>query len=294
MRYSPVSITINDKELQLLQLRKKKQKLYVQAYSSTGLEDNESWGSSAVVSYIKKRLRRKNFKGNKCFAMIGGDETTYRNIKTPRVNYKKLKKLMRYEVEKHITTDIQATVCDYIPLRNISKTEMEVLVIAINREIVKNCMTTMLDAGLCPVAIDAESLTLLRFWQFSVSDTRPSIVLHSGDNSSRLILTKDAEYLFSRNIPVGYSAETLDQLISEINHSLEYYQSERGENVNINSLYLVGSKTNPISKQLTAALGLPTHIVTVTDSIDRTDDHFFNSCDKFNLTIGLALRAWAR
>jgi type IV pilus assembly protein PilM len=118
-------------------------------------------------AYIKKMLKDAGIAANKAVASVSGQTSfAIRPLPVPVMTDKELAESMRWEVERYIPFRPEDTIRDFKRLPSVNPganpDEMVVLLVAAQKQLIDNVAGTLLNAGLTPVALDAEPLSLVR------------------------------------------------------------------------------------------------------------------------------------
>ncbi|MCD5401093.1 type IV pilus assembly protein PilM [candidate division NPL-UPA2 bacterium] len=212
--YSPLALDIGTQTIKLLQLRKKRKNIYLNKYNYIetppgSFVEGKIVDADIIAGRIRSLFKKKGFRGKRCLTSLSGESVTLRSFTLPKMTSKELAGAIHYEVEKHIMLSPEEVVYDYMPLRDFSEIEMEVLLVAASREIVDSYMDVMQKAKLYPLAIEVDPFALIRLFRFFQAKhaerekNSSCVLLDIGANASTLVIIEDFRYAFSRTLPFG-------------------------------------------------------------------------------------------
>lgn len=128
--------------------------------------------------------------------------------------YWQLKQFLPYPVE-----DVQS---DFTALTVDPNGQRKVLAVAAPKKLVELYVEILERAGLTPVAIESETLAILRSIKYA-NDVKDAVILDFGSNTTDMAIMKDGELFFSQSIATGADLLT-KALVNEF--QLSYAQAE--------------------------------------------------------------------
>ncbi len=286
-----------------------------------------------LTQMVKKTFAGANFGSRKVSISISGQAVVVRYIQLPKMNIQDLRSAIRFEAEKYIPFKIDEVVLDcQILEEDIGDNKMRVLLVAVKREFIDTRIKLLSDAGLEIRLIDVDSLALVNAFQAnlpSLSRGTTCALLNIGSSRTNVNIVKEESSCFSRdimsagndltrviseNMNIDFSqAEqlkcqmeekkeklfnliqpVLDNLLTEVRLSFDYYESQFGGG--INKLYLSGGSCGlaGLDKFLADSLGVnaeiwnPLSTIKINPGIDETQLSSIRS--QLPIAIGLAIR----
>ncbi len=215
--YSMLGLDLGTHRMKVSQLKKDKKGLILNRYGfmdtpEGAVVDGKILDPEIIATRLKVLLRKKRFKGNKVITSVSGENVIIRNLTLPKMTRKELKEAMQYEAEKHIMMPLEEVIYDTYYLRSVSEEEMEILLVAVPREIIDGYMEVLEKAGLYPMVIEVDAFALIRTFRsfFKTWDNKENlegdesiILLDIGAETSNMVIVEGADYSFSRTLPLG-------------------------------------------------------------------------------------------
>jgi type IV pilus assembly protein PilM len=117
---------------------------------------------------------------------------------------------IQFEAERYIPFPIDEACLDFeIIGNNIENNEMEVMLVAAQRQLIDSHIEAIKAAGIQPIAIDVQPFALMRSLGMSTSQTPgTTVILDIGAGTSDLLIYKGGSPRFTRIIPIAGSRIT--------------------------------------------------------------------------------------
>lgn len=161
-----------------------------------------------VSHAIKAMLKEAGIRATGTICGISGSQVIVRQVQFPKMPEAVLRKSIRYEASKYISSSIEDSVTEFEIIGDAEEPgQMNVWLVASPREMVDTRVAVIESVGLEPLAVDIEAFALIRsLVEFSSSDKylRETVALvdmgacHTDVN----VLTK-GEFALTRNIPIA-------------------------------------------------------------------------------------------
>jgi len=284
-------------------------------------------------SALKKIGERLDFKDQSLVSSIFGKGTLIRYVDLPRMPLEDLRKSYIYDLDKYFPFDAKSiyTDCCILDPENKDK-KMLVLLAAVKREMVEDRLKLFKDAGFELNRVTINSIAIAnafdRLGPEVTASGKAKAVLDIGGSSSCLMIFKDSTPRFARDIFVGSQEMTkkianalgvdegqaeaikrqpgeklaqvieacdmlINNLITEIRLSMDYYMTEK--NIQVDELFLGGggSLLNGIEGVFEKSLGLPVKIwdplLKVRLNAPAAGEDIKSYAAQFGVAIGLGL-----
>ncbi len=176
---------------------------------SDAVRDGIIINRSAVAAALKELIRSTGIEATGACTAISGGSVIVRHIKLPRVPENVLRKSIRYEAGKYISSSVDDSQieCEITGPVPGEDDKMGVMLVAAPNEMVESRLGTLIEAGLEPIAIDLEMFALQRSL-LDLSATRPGdgitiALLDIGAVKTEVSIIADSRFALTRNIPVG-------------------------------------------------------------------------------------------
>jgi len=178
---------------------------------------------SEVSDIIKKIIKSENLKSRYVVSSIPGDHGVIRKLTLSAKNKKELLEELLHEVEHEIPFDIEDVQYDY---HVIERTEnfmdsawsgggdeeknFDVIVAAVQKEIIENRFDTLVETGLTPVVFDLETLASIRSLEFTsyLSSTEPCALFNLNEPYSHASILSNGHLFFDKKSPVSGHCST--------------------------------------------------------------------------------------
>ncbi len=184
---------------------------------------NEDSRASFLVSAVAELLAETGIKPGPVLLSVSGQSVFSRYVKLPAVDSEKIYNMVRYEAQQNVPFPIEEVEWDY-QILNRSAEEIEVLLVAIKKEILTEIIDAVTRAGLPVEVVDVAPMAVFNTVRKNYPDLEGcTLVLDMGARSTNLIFI-DQGKVFSRSIPVAGNAIT-QQIMKEF--ELDFDQAEQ-------------------------------------------------------------------
>ena len=137
---------------------------------------------------------------------VGGHDVIIKKIEMDRMKESDAREVIRWEAEQHVPFDIKSVELDFQILDPLEEgLQMQVLLVAVKRELVDNRVSLLLDAGLTPAAIDVDAFALHNAFEHNYPQAMRGIValVNIGHETTNVNILEDGIPLLTRDIPFG-------------------------------------------------------------------------------------------
>ncbi|MEK7309604.1 MAG: pilus assembly protein PilM [Planctomycetota bacterium] len=198
--------------------------------------DIRTLNDDGIVDFIRNYLREKNIKTVDVINPVPARYTISKNIELPSTNPAEIKQIIKLQAGHHSPYSPEEIVIDYIPIGVFRGGYTRIFLIIVNRDNVKRNFDIIERSGLRlkKMVLSLETMVL---WYKDRSPSNSLGILHLDADNTDFLVIKEQKPIFLRNIPVGVEQLLYDrdkyvpQLLEEINHSLEAYQTEQMESL---------------------------------------------------------------
>lgn len=142
-----------------------------------GPMDNER--ISATAKALKELLSKNKIGTKQAVFSVPGQSVFIRRIKVPRTTEERLHRIVAYEARQQIPFALDNALMEYQVFDLGDAPELEVLLVAIKKDIVLEFMKVVNKSGLKPVAISVSSLALFNFYAFDAMSAEEVVDLLS-------------------------------------------------------------------------------------------------------------------
>jgi Tfp pilus assembly PilM family ATPase/Tfp pilus assembly protein PilN len=229
----------------------------------------------AFTKELKVALTGFNPKNANVLCVIPASVATTKNIEIPSVDPEEIKSIINLQASRHTPFSREEILVGHVNLGSYQPNFTKVLLVIVNRTVVKDRLKIFENAGLDIHKIVFEPEGIARFYAKSLSlkkESAPVGIIDVGPSSTTVIIESRLTAAMCRSIPVGtgelgfQGAEARDKLVAEIKTSLDSYKEEDIDKMP--SYFLLTSSqgiVKDLQPSLAAALGTP---VQVTPFID--------------------------
>ena len=176
-----------------------------------------------VSDIIKKIIKSEKFKSRYVVSSIPGDHGVIRKLTLPAKNKEELVEELLHEVEHEIPFDIEDVRYDYHVVEHTEnlpesvwgsggseEKKFEVIVAAVQHEIIDNRFDTLVEAGLTPVVFDLETFASIRSLDFTkgLFPIEPCALFNLNDPYSYVSIVSNGHLVFDKKNPVSGHCST--------------------------------------------------------------------------------------
>lgn len=219
----PIGIDIGSSYIKIVQMKHTKKgselALFDMLPIQTGLiVDGEISDKKRLVEFLKELLKKANIsKGKAIIGLSGQSSVIIKRVTMPLMSEAELNLSIKYEAEQYIPLDIQALSLDFhiIGPKPGSDNQMEVLLVAVKKDLLNDYTDVLQQCGLETVVADVQQFALHNMYEFNydVAKTRNVALVNVGASSSVINISQDGMPLFLRESDVGsnYHTEMLEK-----------------------------------------------------------------------------------
>ena len=213
-------LDISDLSLKIIKLSKKGDKFRISSFGETKIKPGIVKGGEIkdrkkLVAFIKKAL--KEVKGKKIntkyvISSLPEEKSFLEVIQMPLLSKEDLKSAVLYQAENYIPLPVEKV---YLDPEIISKKSdhYEVLLVALPREIVDPYFSSLREAGLEPIVLEPESLSIVRALIKKEKISEPLLIIDFGASRTTFIIFAQNSVRFTSTIPI--SSQGFTELIAK-------------------------------------------------------------------------------
>lgn len=181
--------------------------------------------SGAVIDGIQKVLRDNNIKNTNVAVSIDGSAVIIKRITLTAMSEAEISEAINWEAQQYIPFDIEEVKIDYHVLDIDPGGSVNVLLVALRRDVLNDMTSIMGQAGVIPTVLDVDSFCLQNSYEinYPISGSEVTALVNIGAGITNISILKGANPLFWRDIQVGGKNYT-DALQRELN--LSYVNAE--------------------------------------------------------------------
>lgn len=207
-------LDIGSHSLRLVQVDRSKKpfKLVTFAMERTppgGVISESSLDMQALADAIKQLVKDSKVTTNNVVTAFPESLIFTRLIETPHIQPKEMSNAIRYLAEEYVPIPINDVSLVYQVLRPGGKTpedKMEILLIAVPKDLIEKYLKILKLAGLKPVGMETEILAVSRSVVGTSPDTPTTLIISIGASTTDLAILTGGVIAFTRPIPTGGQA----------------------------------------------------------------------------------------
>ncbi len=290
--------------------------------------------SADISQAVKKSLEKAQISATLVNTSVSGQAVIVRYVQMPKMTREELFKALKFGLGKYIPFNLDEVNYDFQILGDSGEGKqqkmMKVLLVAVKKEVIEERIKILQGAGLTPGVIDVDSFAIVNSFKLVRQEDKGIIaVLDIGADITSITILRDNIPHFNRDIPIGGRHLTkaiidefemteeeaedlkhnpkdrygdlisairsvLDSIVSEIQMSFNYAESQMGGVVQ--KIFLTGgtAKFKGIDKVLNSILGIeveiwdPTRVLEINPDLSR--ERLNEVGPLLTVSIGLALR----
>ena len=185
----------------------------------------------AVAGALRAMLSEAGIDANAVVAAISGNSVIVRHIKLPKMPESVLRKSVRFEAAKHISSSVEDSMIEFEITGTVpgEADKMTVMLVAAPNDMVESRLSALALAGLEPVAIDIEAFALQRAL-VDLSPTRPGegttlALLDIGATTTDVNIIANGLFALTRNIPIA--GDSFTQAVKSVAPAADWAELER-------------------------------------------------------------------
>ncbi len=173
-----------------------------------------------IAHVIKSLLKKHKIREKNVAISTGGYSVVIKTINVPTTSEDELQNSIRFEAEQYIPYDIEDVNIDFqiLGTSEFSPNQMDVLLVAVRKELVAEYMDMINLTGLNPSIIDVDTFALQNIYKF-INKTREgdiSMLIDVGASKTSLNILKGFSSIMMRDKSSG-TFQISDEIISRIN-----------------------------------------------------------------------------
>lgn len=256
-------LDISDLSLKIVNLEKKKDKFSLACFGETALkpgliDGGEIQNEKELSRMIKEAIvnvKGKTIKTEYVIASLPEEKAFLQVIQMPRLSEEDLKSAIIYEAENYIPLSIEKVYLDFqvvMPLQD-HLDHLDVLIAALPKQTIDPYVNCLKSAGLKPIALEIESLSLARALIKNNVANYPCLLIDLGATRTSFIIFSGWCLRFTSSIPVSSMGFT-EAIARKMNVDLE-------EAEDLKTHYGLDSSTKEGAKVFESVLPVLTELV---------------------------------
>jgi len=256
---STVGLYIGPKNVQLAQLQAVAGRIQLTNFVHVDIfEETQAEGTDKdelVVNALRKAINKSKIDLRRVNTVLMPGMVLLRYFQMPRISAEEMEEAVRFEARKYIPFKLEEAVTGFYVLKDDQESrKLGILSLVTKEESIRNHLTILHKVGISPVAVETASFALLRLLEYSqeIDKQNSNVVIYIYAQRINIIILKNGIPYFVRDISLAKKEEwiddetaeflmggkisspdsrvvTLDNMISELRISLEYYKKELGK-----------------------------------------------------------------
>lgn len=228
-----IGLDVGSSFLKAVQLREKKGGYELEAFDMFPLPpelivEGSIIDSLRVVESIRELLKKARIRAKNCVLGIAGHASVIiRRITLPEMSEDELAESIKFEAEQYVPFDIEDVNVDFQilgPTEEIG--QMDVMLVAVKKDIINEYLSVVREAGLNPVVVDVNAFCLGNMYEinYELQPDRNVALVNIGASTINLNVLKGGLSVFTRDSSTGSNLHS-EALQKEFN--LAYESAER-------------------------------------------------------------------
>lgn len=173
------------------------------------LEGGAIQSPQVIADHIKEAMAEAKIKAKEAVIAVAGQTVIVRHIKFPIMEKEELANAIRFEAERYIPFPVEEAAIDFEIISTDPAGEMEVMLVAAQKQLIESHITSLTAAGIQPIAIDVQPFALMRALGLLSNQTPgTTVILDIGAGTTDLLIYKGGSPRFTRIIPIAGSRIT--------------------------------------------------------------------------------------
>lgn len=218
---SAFGLDLSDLSLKIVQIKRKREELalasYVKKDIPAGLIDGgEIKKEKEIVAILKQALieiKGEPLKGKQVVCNLPEEKVFIRLIQLPRMKQEEISQAIQWEAEAHIPLKIDEVYLDWQVIKPLANhlDHFDVLIAAAPRTLVDKYLAVLRKAGLWPIALEPESVAVVRSLIKEDESLMPTMIIDLGATGTNFVIFSALAIRFTSHIPI--SGQGLTQAI---------------------------------------------------------------------------------
>lgn len=168
--------------------------------------DGAIMDSSAIVEVIKNLLAERKIKTRDAAISVSGHSVIIKKITLPAMTEAELEESIQWEAEQYIPFPISDVNIDFHILEMVpGQSQMDVLIVAVKKDMINDYTAVMAEAGINPVVVDVDSFALENTYciNYDIFPEQTVALVNMGANVTNINILKGGTSTLTRDVSVG-------------------------------------------------------------------------------------------
>ncbi len=237
---TPVGLDIGSGYLKVAQVKEKRGGYELDAFDMIPLPpelivDGSIIDSIRLVDAIKELIKKARIRTKEAVISVTGHSAVIiKMISLPEMTEEELEESIKFEAEQYVPFDINDVNVDFQIIGPREEPgQMDVILVAVKKDIINEYVSVVKEAGLNPVVVDVDVFAMENMYEvnYDIIPNTNVALLDIGASSLKLNIVKGGAPLFTRDTPIGSNVQT-EALQREFNITFEVAERlKKGESV---------------------------------------------------------------
>jgi len=224
-----IGLDIGSSYLKVVQLKEKKAGYELELFDMLPLPpelivEGSIIDSLRLVESIKELLKKARVRAkNAAIGIAGHASVIIRRISLPEMSEEELSESIKFEAEQYVPFDVEDVNIDFQILGPKEEPgQMDVMLVAVKKDIINEYTAVVKEAGLNPVVVDVNAFALGNMYEinYEIEPDKNVALVNIGASTINLNVLKGGMSVFTRDSSIGSSTQT-EVLQKEFNISYE-------------------------------------------------------------------------
>lgn len=238
-RSSSVALDIGNRYIKLVELKRQGSSIILDRFGIKEIPQDANLDRAKVTAQlVSQLLSENNIKERSINISVSGQSVFVRFIKLLQVKEDRLKQTMKFEAQNQIPFALNEVMWDWSLLNMDSKASKKAVIVAIKKNLVEDVISRLNAIKLSTELIDVAPISVYNCLVFNeeYDDQKLGAILDIGAKSTNFIIFNKGN-IWIRSFPIAgerieeAKGQGIEELLTEIERSLEYYFMQAGEDV---------------------------------------------------------------
>src|SRR5437868_284534 len=188
---------------------------------------------SQITNALREMLAELRIKSVRVNYAVPSQSVFTRFVKLPAVEEEKIERIIAFEAQQNVPFPISEVVWDYQLVGGGTDEQLQVVLVAINSDLLEALNGAVEAAGLRPVVIDVATMALANAFRYNYDEFEGcSLLVDIGARTTNLIFI-EGDKIFTGNVPRGGRPIT-SALAKELNESFSRAEARKKESKSVN------------------------------------------------------------
>ncbi len=186
--------------------------------------DGALMNSARVVEAIQELTRAHKIKNKQAAISVSGHSVIIKKIPLPQMSEAELDESIKWEAEQFIPFDIHDVNLDVqiVKEQSTQQGQMDVVLVAVKKDVVNEYTTVLLEAGLEPTVCDVDAFAVENMYEanYGVAAGQTVALVNIGASKTNINIVAGGVPCFTRDLSIGGNAFT-EEIQKQMNVSFE-------------------------------------------------------------------------